>query len=423
MKMRQEAALLATLFLNFAFWEYHGNALWLPYPLPISILIIAAVSAFLTLCFLTLPALAAHRHPNGLFGAVESSLGTFPAHTIRLCAIWFVATFLNTFLALASWQLPHILHRDTDSRELLLSATLLLAFLGYTALQSHETNVTLAKFTNRLGIAFLLAAAIRLHEAWPQALPILLSSGPERPGAFDYQRLSRLAFDLAPLGFLGAACAARIDTEKNTIRTTLLGFAFPLGAVLLALSSINLATFHSSFYRPSLEPTIAMAVWGGAATSYLSGFILITIVTTFGAARFAIRAIPAAMPNPRLHLLAVVTTLAIAIAIFLWRQLLQQQLFPPEFEPSSVILAIAAAILSADALHRRPTTPKRIDWPATAALLLAFAVAYGISQSTHPALESWWRPWIFPSYLTAFTITLAGRKLQKTRIPTNQPQT
>ncbi len=419
--MRQEAALLATLFLNFAFWYDHGNALWLPYPLPIAVVLIAAVSAFLTICFLTLPALAAHRHPNGLFGAVESSLGTFPAHTIRLCAIWFVATFLNTFLRLASRQLRHILDRDTDSRELLLSATLLLAFLGYTALQSHETNFTLAKFSNRLGIAFLLAAAIRLHEAWPQALPLLLSSGPERPGTFDYQRLSRLAFDLAPLGFLGAACAARIDTEKNTIRTTLLGFAFPLGAVLLALSSINFATFHSSFYRPSLEPTIAMAVWGGAATSYLSGFILITIVTTFGAARFAIRAIPAAMPNPRLHLLAVVTTLAIAIAIFLWRQLLQQQPFPTEFETSSVILAIAAAILSADALHRRPTTPKRIDWTATAALLLAFAFAYSISQSTHPALESWWRPWIFPSYLTAFTITLAGRKLQPLITPTNRP--
>ena len=183
--MRQEAALLATLFLNFAFWHVFGNTLWFPFPLPISAVLIAALSALLCLLFLAGPALAVYRAGNGLFPAIEGSLGVVPTHTIRLCSFWFLVLWLSDLLRRpASWQLPTILHRDTDLRDTRIASALLLAFLAYTALQSHQTSVTLAKFTNRLAIAVLLGAAIRLHEAWPTSLPILLRTGPDNPSLF-----------------------------------------------------------------------------------------------------------------------------------------------------------------------------------------------------------------------------------------------
>jgi hypothetical protein len=400
--MRQEAALLATLFLNFAFWYLHGNALWLPYSLPFNAVLIAIVAAMLTLLFLALPALAVYRMRNGLFGAVECSLGTLPTLGIRFCALWFVATSLEQLLGIVSWQLPNILRRDTNSRDILIAAVLVLAYLGYTAWQSGPTNVTLAKFTNRLAIAFLLAAAIRLYHAGPYGTLLVSSS------KLDFHRLSGLACDLAPLGFLGAAYAQRIDSEKKVWQTGMLGFALPLGATLLAVSTINAVTFHSRFYRPSSEPNIAMALWGGAAHSWIPGTLLIVLITNFGAARFVIRAIPAAIPKVRLQLPALITVLAATIALYAWPIWTERQPFRPDFEPQYVVLAITTAILAADALHNRPAPPKRIDWPATTALLVSFALGYGISQSS---VESWSNPWLFPSYATAFTITLLARKL------------
>lgn len=204
--MRQEAALLATLFLNFAFWHVFGNTLWLPFPLPVSAVLIALLSALLCLLFLAGPALAVYRSGNGLFPAIERSLGVVPTHAIRLCSFWFLALWLSDLLRRpASWQLPAILHRDTDLWDTLIASVLLLAFLAYTALQSHQTSVTLAKFTNRLAIAVLLAAVIRLHEAWPTSLPLLMTTGPNSPSRFPYERFTNLAFDLAPLALLAAA--------------------------------------------------------------------------------------------------------------------------------------------------------------------------------------------------------------------------
>jgi hypothetical protein len=407
--MRQEAALLATLFLNFAFWHVFGNALWFPFPLPVSAVLIALLSALVCLLFLAGPALAVYRSGNGLFPAIEGSLGAVPTHAIRLCSFWFLALWLSDLVRRpASWELSTILHRDTDLWDTLIASALLLAFLAYTALQSHQTCVTLAKFTNRLAIAVLLAAAIRLHEAWPTTLPILLTTGPDTPSRFPFQRFTHLAFDLAPLALLAAAYAQRLTSQKEVLRTAALGFATPLCAVLLLLSAINFTTFHSSFYKPSLEPTIAMALWGGAAPSAFPGGYMITTITTFGAIRFCIGAIPTAIPDPRFHLPSVCAVLTgVALLVVFTPDPLSYSAIP------TTVLAIVTAILTADALHNRPTPPKQIDSVATLALLTALAVAYAIANTEALPNQSWWHPWLFPAYLTAFTITLAGRKLQR----------
>lgn len=412
--MRQEAALLATIFLNFAFWFYHGNALWFPLPFPVSALIIATLSAILTLLFLIGPALAVHRSGRTLFETLENSLGSIPTHAVRAITIWYLISFLDGLLGIVSWQLPDILRRNIGSHDALIAATLLLAFLGYTALQNQQNILTMAQFTNRLGVAVLLAAVLRLHETWPTTLPLLFSRGPASPTLFPTDRFVNLAAHVAPLALLGSCYSQRLTSEKEVLRAALLGFATPLTATLVLLSAINFTTFHSAFYQPSLETNITMALWGGAAHSAKPGPILIALLTTFGVFRFGIRAIPTAIPNPRLHLTAVCAILASIVAIIAWRDYFHrpENLTSSDIPPT--ILAIVTAILSADALHNQPTKPRQIDWPATTALILALTIAYTIAQSTDPALESWGHPWLFPAYLTAFTITLAGRKLRRT---------
>lgn len=215
---------------------------------------------------------------------------------------------------------------------------------------------------------------------------------------------------------MAAAYAQRLASKKEVLRTAALGFATPLCAVLLLLSAINFTTFHSSFYQPSLEPDIAMALWGRATSRAFPAGYMITTITTFGAMRFGIRAIPTAIPQPRFHLPAVCAVLTgVALLVGFTPDPLSYSAIP------ATVLAITTAILSADALHNRPTPPKQIDWTATIALLTALAFAYAIANTNADPNQSWWHPWLFPSYITAFTITLIGRKLQRPRMPTNRP--
>jgi len=70
-----------------------------------------------------------------------------------------------------------------------------------------------------------------------------------------------------------------------------MGFAVPLFAVLMMIGVTNVATVKSSFYQPSLNPNVVMALWGHAARSSLPGRMLIVAVTMFGALRFGLRSL------------------------------------------------------------------------------------------------------------------------------------
>jgi hypothetical protein len=77
-----------------------------------------------------------------------------------------------------------------------------------------------------------------------------------------------------------------------------MGVALPLFVTLLLVGAIGAATHASPFYQPSLEPTVAMALWSRAAGSALPGRRMIAAITVFGVARFGLKALAEAAGIP-----------------------------------------------------------------------------------------------------------------------------
>ena len=64
-----------------------------------------------------------------------------------------------------------------------------------------------------------------------------------------------------------------------------------LSSTLLLVGVIGRATYASRFYQPSLEPTVAMALWSKVAGRALPGLMMIAAITMFGAVRFGVSGI------------------------------------------------------------------------------------------------------------------------------------
>ena len=62
------------------------------------------------------------------------------------------------------------------------------------------------------------------------------------------------------------------------------------GAMTLSVV-IGVATGVSGLYRPSLSPAVAMALFSGVAPRAIPSRMFIAAITTFGAARFGVRAL------------------------------------------------------------------------------------------------------------------------------------
>ena len=99
--MRREAALLASLFLNFGFWYDNGTLVWPPVPASVSALLVALIATAFAAMFFAGPALAVHRNGNGFFATVEESLGKIPAQVIRFSALWYLVDWVAGLLSRA----------------------------------------------------------------------------------------------------------------------------------------------------------------------------------------------------------------------------------------------------------------------------------------------------------------------------------
>ena len=289
---RFPALVMATLFVNFPFWFVHGLDFPMHSPLPFYAGLLAVASLLIAALFFMGPALATQALGRPLLGTLENSLGSIPAFALRLCCVLFLVLWIGDLVALPALRLPHfILRRDVSSTESAIIAAGLLTFLFITGLQSMRTAAKLALFTNKLGIALLIAALLRVHQGWPAALKGFPSPVVSSPVSDVCQGLSLLTFYVAPLALLSANFGRRTTARKQVAITALMGIALPLFGTLLFVGVIVVATFHSQFYRPSLNPNIVMALWGDVADSALPGPMMLAAITMFGAVRFGARAL------------------------------------------------------------------------------------------------------------------------------------
>jgi hypothetical protein len=277
---RFPALILSTLFINLAFWCVHGGHLWVSSPFPVYSSMDAA-AALIAAVFFVGPALATYAATRPLLGVLENSLGWIPAIVLRLwCALFVVLWIANLVRWGALWLLPFILRRHVASTESSFIAAGILVFLFVTGLRSPRTSTKLALFTNKLGIALLIAAFLRVHKGFtiPEGF---LVSGEFSPVMKLWHGVSLMSFYVAPLALLAANYGHRSDGRKSIAKFALMGVALPLFGTLLFIEIVCV---------PSGLPNISTALFGGDAGSALPGPMMLAAMTTFGAVRFGARA-------------------------------------------------------------------------------------------------------------------------------------
>jgi hypothetical protein len=167
---RYTALITATLFFNLPFWVY-GNELWMFWPILPYTFAVAAGAVLITALFFLAPAVITQATNLPLHCAVENAVGSVPAFGLRLCSICFLVLWMANSIAVPGFLwVGSMLRGDASTTKLGIVACAILALVLFTGLQSTKTTAKLALFSNKLGIAILLAAIIRVHEGLPQAM-------------------------------------------------------------------------------------------------------------------------------------------------------------------------------------------------------------------------------------------------------------
>lgn len=225
---RLASPLLATLFLNFVFVNNQDAHFRMLCVLPLYALFVAAIAIMMTAAFFMGPALATHRAGRALFLVIEDSLGSVPAFGLRLCCVLFLVLWIAALIALPiRWWSFNFPGRQVSSTESGIVTAILLIFLFTTAQQGLLTRAKLAVFTNKLGLAILIAALIRVREGLPAVLGAF-----RMPVGDDWLSqvvgsLSELALYVAPLALIAANFGYRSGGQRQIAITGLMGIAFP----------------------------------------------------------------------------------------------------------------------------------------------------------------------------------------------------
>jgi hypothetical protein len=409
------AMITATLFLNFSLWMEYADSLRMPGPFPLFGAVLIAASLLLTALFFLGPALASHRARRPLFDVIESSLGSIPGWGVRLVVAWFLLNWVAFLVAVpASQWVTFILRREVSRMESGVIAAGILVFILLTGLQSFRSNAKLAFFTNKLAIAILIAALIRVRPGLPAAFAgYRRYVGDYSTEQYIRQGLSQLAFYLAPLLFLAAGFGFRLPGRKQLAKVAINGIAMPLGGVLLVVGLIDLATYTSGYYQPSVKSNVAIALWGKAALSTLPPRIMLVSITMFGAARFALRMLRDALWKPPVGRVAVRLLLGLIGVAIVWSAVYSSDW--DLFDNSTRLFGPMAAVLSADYMmgERKSAQPRRFDWIGFGALTAGMVASFAIQPAFDAFSHAWWQPAALPSYGAAFLTCLFGRVLQR----------
>jgi hypothetical protein len=419
---RCASLILATLFLNFSFCINHGLAGCCSVPLPSRAVTLGAAALLLAALFFTGPALAVQASRLRVFGAIENSFGSIPTLALRLCAIVVAASWIADLVAVPNlWALSRVPAREPSTPVTGLMAAGLLVFLFVTGSRNFRTSARLALFTCKLCLVILIAAFIRVHDGWA-AIPAGFPAASSTPIIeLLWYQLSRVAFYAAPLALMAADFAFRQE-RKHVALTGLAGIALSLFVALCFSGAIGVATLASGLYRPSLSPTVAMALFSNVAESATRGRMLVAAITTFGAVRFAVRALLGFTPVRPLGKSRWIL-IGCLIAAIAWLSLRPYGVYAAAIgkasEAAAMCLTIAGAVLTADFLTGWAPLARRqrLDWVGGAALLAGLAIPYCHPYRYVWGLDHYWLLRPMPSYTVALLVGLCGRPIQKALAP------
>jgi len=357
--------------------------------------------------------LAAQAAKRPLLGVVENSLGSVPAYGVRFCCVLFLLAWTAKLIAWAELWPLHIIRPQVwspiESGAIGIGVMGLLAFTSLRVCKRPRSwlcsSTSLARNPDR--------SLIRVHHGWPAVLTASSVSAARSEGLELWQGLSEVAFYVAPLVFFAANFGYRSAGRKSVGMTGLMGIAVPLAGTLFLVGMIGVATIKSGLYVPSLDPNVAMALWSHAASGALLGRMMLAAISSFGAIRFGIRALvdsASIRPLGSRSTLVLLGFLAGAIV------LVSADPYAPTFELLTNVLAVAAAVLTADFVTRswRVDRARRFDWIGTSALLAGLTTPlYMPSWIVGEGDDQWWHPWLLPSYGVAFLVCLLGRTIRR----------
>ena len=379
--------------------------------------VLLAASLLSTLLFFVGPALGTQTMRRPLMSISQNSLGTLPAFGLRICCACFLAFWIAELLSTpASWFLQVVLRRQFSASESALVAGGILAFALVTGLQTPAINARLALFTNKLGVAILLAALVRVRDGWSAISKGFPFSKSESLISSEWHCLAIVTFFVAPLCFLAADFGYRSRDRKQVAAIAALGLLLPLFGTLFVVGVTDVATSASAAYQPSLSPSVAMALWAHVASSALPGRLMLAAITIFGAMRFGVRVLATSTLGLASRGLGRWTVIGCILLVVAWLSTQYRAILLVPFEWSVTGLAVASAVLTADfATSRwRIERIRRIDWVGTTALMMGWtAVLYLPKSVVGAGADQWWHPGLLPSYAVGFLVCLIGRAIQK----------
>ena len=404
---REPSLILATLFLNFFFWYAPADGFSFNTSFAVIFGSLVALVVLAMMLFLV-PALAAQEARRTLFEIVEVSFGTVAGFGFRLacgalCVFW-VAGMTG---ALGFRFSMAVLNREFSLAQSGPWLAVLVLFVFATGQQGLRASAKLASFTNKLGIALLIAAALRVRGnltlSWsdPQNLSLIVRD--------VWGRIAEPLVIVGPMAFLAADFGARARTRKDVALIGVMGLAVPMVLTLFAVGLIQNAA-HGLLLGNTNIQNIAVALWGGDSRRYSFAWMLVAVVTSFGTARFAVRTGTAAVSpvvKGRYTRLAVMGLALLGCVVLSLGEIPLND----ALDLTAGFAASAAAVVSADYLTRkwRHQEIARVDCIGLISFLGGWAVNGGLAFWYGPFYEVRLTGSILISYGVSFALCIAGR--------------